>query len=74
MLSSSRSWGALMLGGGARADILCYVITTKLLLCSRLLSLSVCLHFEYKVVILNKKKWTEPSEAAAAVKVGALTL
>ena len=26
MLSSSRSWGALMLGGGARADILCYVM------------------------------------------------
>ena len=26
MLSSPRSWGALMLGGGARADMLCYVM------------------------------------------------
>ena len=37
------SWGSLMLGGGARADILCYVMNCILLCPKTLITLRICL-------------------------------
>ena len=59
MLSSLRSWGALLLGGVARADLLCYVM-----LCERAPQLE---HGTWRLLIRYRRRWWVHQDLAPAL-------